>query len=348
MTKPFRVLGLETSCDETAAAVVEDSRHILSNVVSSQTKLHQPFFGVVPEIASRAHVELVQGVVEAAVKGLSGRQAHPFPKTLPVDALAVTVGPGLMGALLVGKVAAEMLAWVYQKPLIPVNHLEGHLLSALPGHAELKPPFLALIASGGHTELVHVKSYGSYHVMGRTRDDAAGEAFDKVAKLLGLGYPGGPQIDKAAARGNPKAIAFPRPLLPEGWDFSFSGLKTAVVYYVRDNPSVLTVKKKVADICASFQAAVVEVLVKKTLAAAEKLDLKHIVIGGGVAANSALRAAFAEATHVKVHTASHLLCTDNAVMIAVAGSYKYHHLPHKKFAVHPLSVDSTLTLHDWA
>lgn len=348
MSKTIRVLGIETSCDETAAAVVENGRHILSNVVSSQVPLHQPYGGVVPELASRAHVENVQAVVEAALKGQTPRGVVPFPRTLPVDVVAVTVGPGLIGSLLVGKVVAEMLAWVYKKPIIGVNHLEGHLLSILPGHPDLEPPYLALVVSGGHTELIHVQDYGKYHVLGRTRDDAAGEAFDKVSRVLGLGYPGGPAIDRAAHRGNRKAVAFPRPLLSEGFDFSFSGLKTSVVYYLRDHPEILASKKKIADVCASFQAAVVEVLVKKAVAAAEKLGLRHIAVCGGVAANSALRAGFADhQKKYKLHMASPLLCTDNGVMIAVAGYYKYHRGPKHQFQPEPLSVDSTLAVESW-
>ncbi|MBI4397367.1 MAG: tRNA (adenosine(37)-N6)-threonylcarbamoyltransferase complex transferase subunit TsaD [Elusimicrobia bacterium] len=348
MSKSIRVLGIETSCDETAAAVVEDGRHIYTNAIASQIAIHQPYSGIVPELASRAHVENVQLVVESAVKGMNGRDTAPFPKTLPVDVIAVTVGPGLMGSLLVGKTVAEMLAWVYQKPLVGVNHLEGHLFSVLPASHDLNPPFLALIVSGGHTELVHVKNFGDYDVLGRTRDDAAGEAFDKVAKMLGLGYPGGPVIDQLAAKGNPAAIQFPRPFLSDGWDFSFSGLKTSVLYYLRDNPNATSSKKKVADVCASFQAAVVEVLVNKTLAAAAKLDLKHIVLGGGVAANSALRSAFAHhGKKYKIHTSSLLLCTDNAVMIAVAGYYKFLKGGRKKFSPESLEVDSTLSFQSW-
>jgi len=348
MSKVLRVLGVETSCDETAAAVVENGRHILSNVVTSQVPVHQPYGGVVPELASRAHVENAQAVIEAALKGQTGRGLPPFPKTLPVDVIAATVGPGLMGSLLVGKVVAEMLAWVYQKPLIGVNHLEGHLLSILPGHPDLEPPYLALVVSGGHTELIHVQDYGRYHILGRTRDDAAGEAFDKVSKLMGLGYPGGPVIDRMAHKGSSRAIAFPRALMDGGFDFSFSGLKAAVVYYLRDNPEVMASKKKMADVCASFQAAVVEVLVKKTLAAADKVGLKHIAVCGGVAANSALRAAFTaqHKTH-KIHMASPLLCTDNGVMIAVAGYYKYLHQTKKKFDAEPLIVNSTLAVANW-
>jgi N6-L-threonylcarbamoyladenine synthase len=348
MSKIVRVLGIETSCDETAAAVVENGRHILSNVVSSQVALHQSYGGVVPEIASRAHVENAQSVVETALKGQAPRGQPPFPKNLPVDVVAVTVGPGLVGSLLVGKVVAEMLAWVYQKPMVSVNHLEGHIYSILPGHPDLEPPYLALLASGGHTELVHVQDYGRYHILGRTRDDAAGEAFDKVAKLLGLGYPGGPAIDRLAVKGNPKAIAFPRALLSDGWDFSFSGLKTAVVYYLRDHPEILASKKKVADVCASFQAAVVDVLVQKTLSAADKFNLKHIALCGGVSANTALRAAFtAQGKKHKVYAAAPLLCTDNGVMIAVAGYYKYMRSTKKRFSPDPLVVDSTLALQNW-
>ena len=194
---------------------------------------------------------------------------------LPVDAVAVTVGPGLVGSLLVGKIVGEMLGWIYRKPLVGVNHLEAHLLSVLPSHPELQPPYLALLASGGHTELVHVKQYGKFQVLGRTRDDAAGEAFDKVAKLLQLGYPGGPAIDRLSVKGDAEAVNFPRPFLNDGWDFSFSGLKTSVVYHLRDNPGIMSSRKKVANVCASFQAAVVEVLVKKTLAAAEHRRRTH-------------------------------------------------------------------------
>jgi N6-L-threonylcarbamoyladenine synthase len=343
--KNIRVLGVETSCDETAAAIVEDGRHILSNAVASQIAIHQPYAGVVPELASRAHVENIQAVLQMALKGQTRPGAIPFPKTLPVDVVAVTVGPGLVGSLLVGKMAAELLAWVYQKPLVAVNHLEGHLFSALPANPELEPPYLALVASGGHTELVHVKDYGKFQVLGNTRDDAAGEAFDKVSKLLGLGYPGGPVIDKMASKGNPESIAFPRPLLGDTFDFSFSGLKTAVVYYLRDNPAVQSSKKRMANVCASFQAAVVDVLVKKTLAAAEKTGVKRIVVCGGVAANSGLRHRFStDAKKYKVYFSPVALCTDNAVMIAVAGYYKYAKNPAKKFVAKSYPVDSTLAI----
>jgi N6-L-threonylcarbamoyladenine synthase len=348
MSKSIRVVGIETSCDETAAAVVDSGRHILSNAVATQIAIHQPYAGIVPELASRAHAENIQSVLELAFKGQTARHQDPFPKSFPADVIAVTSGPGLMGSLLVGKAVAEMLAWVYDKPLVSVNHLEGHIYSVLPGSPELEPPFLALLVSGGHTELVHVKGFGQYNVLGRTRDDAAGEAFDKVAKMLNLGYPGGPVIDRLATKGNPKAIAFPRPFLNDGWDFSFSGLKTAVLYYLRDNPGVMDSKKKIADVCASFQAAVVDVLVGKTMLAAEKLGVKHVVMAGGVAANTGLREAFVQhAKGHKIHAPSPLLCTDNAVMIAVAGYYKFQKVGPKKFVPTPVVSDSTLALADW-
>ncbi len=348
MSKNIKVLGIETSCDETAAAVVENGRHILSNVISSQVAIHQQYSGVVPELASRAHVENIQAVLEATLKGQNSRHTDPFPKTLPVDVIAVTEGPGLVGSLLVGKIVSEMLAWVYQKPLVGVNHLEGHLYSVLPGNPELNPPYLALVVSGGHTELIYVQKYGVYKVLGRTRDDAAGEAFDKVAKLLGLGYPGGPVINRLSAKGNPRAVSFPRPYLEGSWDFSFSGLKTAVLYFLRDNSSVTLSKKKTADVCASFQAAIIDVLVKKTISAAEKYGIKHIAIGGGVSANTALRNAFSlHGKKFKIHTASPLLCTDNGVMVAVAGYYKHLKSARKKFIPEPITVDSTLTVKNW-
>lgn len=348
MTKRLRVLGIETSCDETAAAVVEGGRHILSNAVATQIAIHQPYAGIVPELASRAHAENIQAVLEMALKPHGGRHAESFPKAFPAEIIAVTIGPGLMGSLLVGKIVAETLAMVYQKPLVTVNHLEGHLYSVLPGSPELEPPYVALIVSGGHTDIVHVEAFGKYKVLGRTRDDAAGEAFDKVAKMLNLGYPGGPVIDRLAQKGNPKAVAFPRPFLNDTYDFSFSGLKTAVLYHLKANPGILESKKRIADVCASFQAAVVDVLVGKTLMAAEKLNVKHVVVCGGVAANSGLREAFAlHAKKHKVHAPSPLLCTDNAVMIAVAGYYKWMKRGPKKFTPTPIESDSTLALANW-
>jgi len=305
-----RVLGIETSCDDTSAAVVEDGR-VRANVVSSQTALHRPFRGVVPELASRAHLSNLVPVVQRALAD-AGRGR--------IDAVAYTRGPGLMGPLLVGKVAGQTLARLYGVPAVGVNHLEGHVLAAELEH-RLRWPLVALVVSGGHTDLVLARAPGRYRVLGRTLDDAAGEAYDKVARLFGLGYPGGPEIDALAAKGDPRAVAFPRPAPPGRWDFSFSGLKTAVLYHLRDNPG--TPKgRRLADLCASFQEAVAETLVDKTLAAAERFGAKDVVVGGGVAANSRLRALMTERGEGRgfaVRLPSRVLCTDNAAMVAHAG-----------------------------
>jgi N6-L-threonylcarbamoyladenine synthase len=306
----MRVLGIETSCDDTSAAVVENGK-LRSNVVSSQTALHRPFRGVVPELAARAHLANLAPVVRRALAD-AGRGK--------VDAVAYTRGPGLMGPLLIGKVAGTTLAKLLGVPAIGVNHLEGHVLAAELEH-RLRWPLVALVVSGGHTDLVLAKAPGRYRVLGRTRDDAAGEAYDKVARLLGLGYPGGPEIDRLAAKGNPRAVAFPRPTLKGSWDFSFSGLKTSVLYHLRDNPGVPKGRRR-ADLCASFQEAVSETLVEKTLDAAKRYGAKDVVLGGGVAANSRLRAMMAErgeAAGFKVRLPARALCTDNAAMIAHAG-----------------------------
>ena len=259
------VLGIESSCDETAAAVVRDGRKVLSSVVFSQQDLHGVFRGIVPEIASREHLEKINEALARALK-----------RSPRFDAIAVTAGPGLVGSLLVGKMAAQALAWVSGKPLAGVNHLEAHLFANLLEDRALKPPFIGLVASGGHTDLVEVLDFGRYRVLGRTRDDAAGECFDKAANLLGLGYPGGPAIDRLAAKGDPLAVPFPRPYLEGTWDFSFSGLKTAVAYYVKAPGK----KARLADVCASFQASVVDVLAAKTVLAARRFGFKTISIGG--------------------------------------------------------------------
>lgn len=306
----MRVLGIETSCDDTSAAVVENGR-LRSNVVSSQTALHRPFRGVVPELASRAHLANLVPVVSRALKE-SGRGR--------VDAVAYTRGPGLMGPLLIGKVAGTTLAALLGVPAVGVNHLEGHVLAAELEH-RLRWPLVALVVSGGHTDLVLAAAPGRYRVLGRTRDDAAGEAYDKVARLFGLGYPGGPEIDRLAVKGDPRAIAFPRPTMAGSWDFSFSGLKTSALYHLRDNPGPLK-GKRLADACASFQEAVSETLVDKTLAAARRFGAKDVVIGGGVAANSRLRALMTErgeAAGFAVRLPSRVFCTDNAAMIAHVG-----------------------------
>lgn len=313
------ILALETSCDETSAAVVADGREILSNVISSQVPVHRKFGGVVPEIASRKHIEHVIPVVDQAlsIAGIG----------LPdVTAVGVTYGPGLVGALLVGIAAAKALAFAAQKPLIGVNHLEGHIFANFLADRELEPPFLALVVSGGHTSLVHVKEYNQFRLLGQTRDDAAGEAFDKVARVMGLPYPGGPQIDKLALLGNPTAIHFPRALAtPGSHEFSFSGLKSAVLNHLNH---AVQHKEEInhADVAASFQAAVVEVLVAKTLEAAKECGVDKIVVSGGVAANSCLQSALtqqARSMGYAVYFPPPVLCTDNAAMIASRAYYKY-------------------------
>jgi N6-L-threonylcarbamoyladenine synthase len=307
-----RILGIETSCDETAAAVVDDGRFVVSSVVSSQVDLHARFGGVVPEIASRAHVELVGPVVADAL-GEAGVELSG------VDAVAACHGPGLAGALLVGVSAAKALALVAGIPYVGVNHLEAHLYAAWLEEPDLSPPLAVLIVSGGHTLAVIVEDHGRYRVVGQTVDDAAGEAFDKVARFLGLGYPGGPAIDRLAREGAPDAIAFPRAMAGEA-DFSFSGLKTAVVQHVRRHPDDAT-----ADVAASFQAAVVDQLVDKLMAAADAADAPALVLGGGVAANSALRARVEEvaaATGRRAFLPPAALCTDNAAMIAATAWWR--------------------------
>lgn len=303
----MRILGLETSCDDTSAAVVENGR-LRSNVVSSQTKLHAPYRGVVPELAARAHLDNLMPAVARALE-----DAGPGK----IDAVAYTRGPGLMGPLLIGKVAAQTLARLMGVPAVGVNHLEGHVLAAELEH-EVRWPAMVLVVSGGHTDLVLAKGPGSYRVLGRTRDDAAGEAYDKVARLFGLGYPGGPEIDKRAAKGRAAAVDFPRPAMPGTWDFSFSGLKTSVLYHLKGR---VPKGRELNDLCASFQEAVAETLVDKTVAAAKKYEAKDIVLGGGVAANSRLRALMnerGEACGFAVRLPARVLCTDNAAMIAHA------------------------------
>jgi N6-L-threonylcarbamoyladenine synthase len=330
-----RVLGIETSCDDTSAAVVEDGK-LRSNVVSSQTDLHRPFRGVVPELAARAHLSNLVPVVERAL-AQAGRGR--------LDAVAFTRGPGLMGPLLIGKVAGTTLASLLGVPAIGVNHLEGHVLAAELEH-ELRWPLVALVVSGGHTDLVLARAPGRYRVLGRTRDDAAGEAYDKVARLLGLGYPGGPEIDRLAAKGDPRAIQFPRPTMAGSWDFSFSGLKTSVLYHLRDNPGPVK-GRRLADLCASFQEAVAETLVDKTLAAAERFGAKDVVIGGGVAANSRLRALMkerGEAAGFAVRLPARVFCTDNAAMIAHVG---WRLLRARRVPRAP-RADPALALRSWA
>ena len=307
------VLGIETSCDETAAALVMGGGDVVSSVVSSQIELHASFGGVVPEIASRAHLDLLNPVIARAFveAGVDDRR---------VDAVACTVGPGLIGALLVGVSAAKALALAWDVPFVGVNHLEAHLYAALLDDPSIELPIVVLLASGGHTMLVEMSELGRYRLLGQTIDDAAGEAFDKVARYLGLGYPGGPAIERAAADGRPDAIAFPRALLNDGLDFSFSGLKTAVTNHVKAHPDVST-----ADVAASFQAAVVDVLVAKARRAAAEVGAKGIALGGGVAANSNLREdvlGVCAADGLRGYLPSRAMCTDNAAMIAAAGWHR--------------------------
>ncbi len=310
------VLALETSCDETAAAVVRGGTEVCSSVVSSQVDLHAAYGGVVPELASRAHLELVVPVVRQALEVAGCSLAPPGSPGRHCAAVAATAGPGLVGSLLVGVAAAKALAMAWDVPFVGVNHLEGHLYAALLEDPGLALPAVVLLVSGGHSLLVEMTGVGEYRLLGGTVDDAAGEAFDKVARYLGLGYPGGPAVEAAARHGDPAAVAFTRPMLAEGLALSFSGLKTAVVHHVRAHPEVAT-----ADVAASFQAAVVDVLVTKALRAAEATGARSLCLAGGVAANTALRDAArraGEEAGLHVYLPSRAMCTDNAAMIAAA------------------------------
>ena len=327
-TKSINILGIETSCDETAAAVVADGREVRSSVVASQTKLHEKYGGVVPEIASRAHIEKIYPVIREALEQAGVGQDR-------IDAVAIANQPGLTIALVVGVTAAKTLSFMWGKPLIAINHLHAHLQSALLSEESLELPAVALIVSGGHTCLYEAESALELRLLGTTIDDAAGEAFDKVATILKLPYPGGPNIERLAKEGNPKAVDFPRSMLGRGsLDFSFSGLKTAVLYYCRgqdmqgqDRVDAMT-EQQVADIAASFQAAVIDVLVRKTRRAAERIDAKTILLGGGVAANGALREAMQKMADKsrpprRLLVAPKQYCTDNAVMVASLAYHKY-------------------------
>jgi len=313
------ILGIETSCDETSISVVADGTDILSNIISSQVDVHKKFGGVVPEVASRKHMEVINPLLEEALSeaGVSFKD---------LDAVGVTYGPGLVGALLVGVSAAKALAYAFNIPLIAVNHLEGHIASNFLVKPDIDFPVVCLVVSGGHTDLVYVSGYGSYRLLGQTRDDAAGEAFDKIARAFGLGYPGGPAVEKLAREGSPQAVELPRAYLEEGsLDFSFSGLKTATLNYVRRKEKQGE-KVNLADLSASFQQAVVDVLVDKTMLAARKYKVETVMLAGGVAANSALRkqmAAEAKKYGLRLVYPPLSLCTDNAAMIACAAYYKY-------------------------
>lgn len=313
------ILAIESSCDETSAAVVLNGREILSNVIASQISTHEQYGGVVPEVASRIHIEAISGVVEEALL----KANITLEK---IDAIGVTYGPGLVGALLVGLQFAKGLAFASKKPLVGVNHIEGHICANYIQHKDLKPQFISLVVSGGHTFIVHVKDYGIYEVIGQTRDDAAGEAYDKVARALGLGYPGGPKIDKLAKEGNPKAITFPKANFhEETLDFSFSGVKSAVLNYLNKcNMQNIEINK--ADVAASFQQAVVDVLKDNVLLTCKKKNIDTIAIAGGVASNSTLRETLineAGKKGIKVLFPTPILCTDNAAMIGSAAYFNF-------------------------
>lgn len=310
--KDILILGIESSCDETAASVVKNGREVLSNVISSQIEIHEKFGGVVPEIASRNHVEAISNVVKKALKDAN-------VELKDIDAISCTYGPGLVGALLVGVSYAKALAYASNKPLIGTNHIEGHIAANYITHKELKPPFLAFVISGGHTHIVHIKNYKEFEIIGKTRDDAIGEAFDKVARVIGLGYPGGPKIDKLSKEGKP-CIQLPKTHF-ENLDFSFSGIKTAVINLNHKTPDL-----NKADLAASFQKAVTDVLIENALKACEKLNLKTIALAGGVSASSYIRKKFQELEEtkgMKIYYPEPILCTDNAAMIASAGYYNY-------------------------
>lgn len=317
--KDVYILAIESSCDETAAAVVKNGREVLSNVISSQIDLHTLYGGVVPEIASRKHIEKINQVIEEALKEANCSLDN-------IDAIGVTYGPGLVGALLVGVAEAKAMAFAANKPLVGVHHIEGHISANYIENKELEPPYICLVVSGGHTHLVVVNDYGDYQVIGRTRDDAAGEAFDKVARAIELGYPGGPKIDKLAKEGNPEAIKFPRARVEgEPFDFSFSGLKSAVLNHINMcQMKGLDINK--ADIAASFQASVVDALLDRAMLACKEYNMNKLAIAGGVASNSAIRTAFeakCKQENIEFYHPSPIFCTDNAAMIGVAAYYEY-------------------------
>lgn len=317
--KDILILGIETSCDETAASVVKNGREVLSNIISSQIDIHTLYGGVVPEIASRKHIERINYVIEEALKKADIALEE-------IDAIGVTYGPGLVGALLVGVAEAKAIAYAAGKPLVGVHHIEGHISANYIEHPDLEPPFLCLVVSGGHTHLVVVKDYGKYEVIGRTRDDAAGEAFDKVARAIGLGYPGGPKVDKLAKEGREDAIDFPRASVEHApFDFSFSGLKSAVLNYL-NMCQMKGIEINTKDIAASFQKSIVDSLTVRAMLACKEYNMKKFAIAGGVASNSAIRAAFekeCEKHGIKFYRPSPIFCTDNAAMIGTAAYYEY-------------------------
>jgi len=330
----MKILSIETSCDETSAAIIKDGTEILSNIIATQVEFHKKYGGIVPEIASRKHIEVINPIIQEALDKAK-------VKLKDLDAVAVTYGPGLVGSLIVGLCAAKAIAFSLNIPLIGVNHLEGHIYANFLTK-QPKFPFICLMVSGGHTILVLVNDHGKYKVIGQTRDDAAGEAFDKVARFLKLGYPGGPIIDKLAKKGNPNAINFTRPMIHDGYDFSFSGIKTAVVNY--NNKHCSDLGSRISDLVASFQQAVIDVLVTKSIRTAKEYNCKTIALAGGVAANSALRKELQEKGRgegVGVQVPPVSLCTDNAAMI---GGAAYHHLKQKRISDFKLQAVASLKL----
>jgi N6-L-threonylcarbamoyladenine synthase len=338
------ILAIETSCDETSVAISEDGLKVKSLIISSQIPIHSKYFGVVPELASRAHIENINFVIQ---QSLFKAKLDFNSISKEIDCFAFTSGPGLAGALLVGALAAKTLSYIYKKPLIPVHHLEGHLYSSFIENGIIKPPFLAAIISGGHTELIIVDDFGKYNILGETRDDAAGEAFDKAAKMLNLSYPGGPIIDKLAKEGNPNAINFTRPYLKDSWDFSFSGIKTALLNYLKKQP--IKNENHLKDICASFRLAVCDTLVYKIFKAAKEYKLKRIVLGGGVCANSLLREMCirtAAENNLEIFIPSNIYCADNAAMIGAAAYLKYKKAG-TSFTKDELIPSASLSLQNW-
>lgn len=325
------ILGIETSCDDTGVAIVEDGKRVLSNLLSSQEEIHRPYSGVVPELASRRHIQVIDQIVQEALT----RAGVRFDD---LGGVAVTYGPGLIGSLVIGLSFAKAISYANSIPLIGINHLEGHIYASFLCYPRLSPPLLALIVSGGHSELVLMQDHGRYTILGRTRDDAAGEAFDKVAKLLGLGYPGGPLIDQLSKRGNKEAVRFPVARFKKGeYDFSFSGIKTAVLNYLKEKEEV-----NVEDLAAGFQASVVEALIEKTIKAARAFKIADIILGGGVASNTHLRTELtnrARGLGLRVHFPPAHLCTDNGAMIACAGYFLY-----KRGRESSLSLDAVANL----
>ena len=319
LKEEINILAIESSCDETAASIVQNGRKVLSNVISSQIDLHTLYGGVVPEIASRKHIENIDGVIKEALK----KANMTFED---IDAIGVTYGPGLVGALLVGLAEAKALAYAIKKPLVGVHHIEGHICANYIEDINFEPPYVALVVSGGHSHLLYVKDYGKYEILGRTLDDAAGEAYDKIARAIGMGYPGGPKIDKAAKEGNPHAVEFPRVYLDEdSYDFSFSGLKSAVLNYI-NKKKMMNEELNPNDIAASFQNAVIEVLVAKTIKAARDKGVNKIAMAGGVASNTALRHLMkdmCDKNGFSLNVPSPIYCTDNAAMIGSAAYYEF-------------------------